>query len=201
MEKDLREQVAEMVDTLRELTDLMDAVHNHEYTPDCFTTQPARNILKEAEKLLALLSVPVEWPKKREHDDTCGSRPEWYDKQNWGMCDCTSHIYNNAIDACLLAHNSIIAEKEREIAELKEYKERIEPFMEELVLLSDGKDVVSDDQLLKEVIDKLKAKDSEIAHLKAIIAQDYTAGRMTELEAEIARLRKALLDAQKGVEG
>lgn len=43
--------IEELVDTLKELADLMDAIHNHEYTPDCFTTQPARTILAKADAI------------------------------------------------------------------------------------------------------------------------------------------------------
>jgi len=36
--------------------------------------------------------------KKTEHDDMCGSRPEWHDKQNWGMCDCSIRTHNHAVE-------------------------------------------------------------------------------------------------------
>ena len=36
--------------------------------------------------------------KKDEHDEMCGSRPEWYDKQNWGMCDCSIRTHNHAVE-------------------------------------------------------------------------------------------------------
>jgi hypothetical protein len=43
----LRERNAELQDALSELADLMDAVRAGDYTPDSFTTQPARAVLAE----------------------------------------------------------------------------------------------------------------------------------------------------------
>jgi hypothetical protein len=38
----------ELLEALQELSNLMEAVHSHDYTPDSFTTQPARTAIAKA---------------------------------------------------------------------------------------------------------------------------------------------------------
>ena len=101
----------------------------------------------------------VEWPKKSK---TVPSIPEGH----LGICGCGACRFvndliskNELIDQCLLAHNSIIAEKNKEIAELKK---RIEDLAQDKSKMSD---------YIRDMADYRKAKDSEIARLRRDIQE------------------------------
>ena len=71
----------------------------------------------DVEKFLALLSVPVGWPKK--------VTPDYCEKHRICMpsiCPMCAAFFthNKTREDCLLAHNSIIAEKDKEISQLRE---------------------------------------------------------------------------------
>ena len=68
-------------------------------------------IWEMADRVVALLSVPVEWPKEISPEEWMDAYSEYSGRE--------AKAINETRKACLLAHNSIIAEKEKEIAELK----------------------------------------------------------------------------------
>lgn len=201
MEKDLREKVAEMFITCSDGSKVMVGYD-------------------VADKVVALLSVPVEakeskggegYPelshflqevsgKGRQMLSIIEKEDMVFDGKGGKMEKMAFTLYSEIVgmgmkaqllieDDTLLAHNSIIAEKEAELEACRDANVQKKKEIAELKIEMNSEHNTSEAEL--------QAKDSEIARLKAIIAQDYTAGRMTELETEIARLRKALEELAK----
>lgn len=177
MEKDLREKFKE-------------EIQKHMAYPD-------KTALKIADEFIALLSVPVGWAKIIY--DT--------DKDSKGIGKVLYQIAKDTSDKCLLAHNSIIAEKEKELSAIKKLADNYDEFGEIFdpeCVLPDLADRIAN--IIAEILGRGKEKGKEFEQLRKKYEESsessgYSILRLKDTikakDKEIAELKESYRDEQQ----